>query len=1015
MKVLNKIKDAFKFLWRHTDTRVWLMVSSVLTALLLVISVVVTQVGIISGTLNIVFGGERAVLGDFDGERQYIADYKTKAQAVAAANEFTVAVEEEGIVLLKNEDNALPLDKGSRISVFGKNSVNMVYGGSGSSVGQGEMTDLYTSLERAEFEVNKTLKSFYENSNKSGAGRADNPGMGDKVFGFATGETPLASYSATEWGSCNEYKDAAIMVVSRIGGEGFDLPRTMYVSESDSSPVAGAGSASDHYLELDANEKALLKELYSRFDKVIILLNTPGSFELNFAENTSSDLYSSKLKGIMWIGFPGTSGMLAVGRVLNGEVNPSGHTTDTYAADFLASPAVANFGTNNVDGANRYYYIDEKGKRRNSGYFVDYEEGIYVGYRYYETRGYGDDEWYAANVVYPFGYGLSYSDFDWKVISAPETALTADGTISVTVEVTNRADSTFAGKDVVQLYYTPPYTPDGIEKSHIVLGGFAKTKLLQPGEKDTVTIEMKVEDMKSYDYSDANGNGNRGYELEAGTYTVHVARNAHDFAESYACTLAQSVNYKTDGATGVNVENLFDEVSGHIETYLSRNGWTGMPTTPTEAEREVTKEFHQSLSWTKDDEGKPWYTDVMKDTNKNYGLKLAFFVGIDYSDNKTKFTEEKLGIKSSDEGLSEKKIADNEAKKQLLGKTYAEGWELLLDQLSAEDMATMIGSGAFTTIALDKVGKPKTNDSDGPSGITSFMASSPTGTCTYAAESVLGATWNIELAFGMGVALGNEALVATRDGLHYTGWYAPAANIHRTPFGGRNWEYYSEDGFISGKMAAEVIKGCKTKGVYCYMKHFAVNDQETNRDSNGLITWANEQCMREIYFKPFEIAVKEGGATAMMSSFNRIGTVWAGGDYRLLTKVLRDEWGFKGMVIDDYGLTDYINQEQVIRAGGDLMLIQGQKIPEYQNADATQLACLRNATKHILYTVANSNIMEYNIVGMLLPVWVVILIVADCAAVAAFALWGVLVIRKTLKKKASATEAEPESADEPDV
>lgn len=987
MKVFKKIGSAFKFLWRNTGTRVWLMVSAVLTALLLVISLVVTQNTLIYGTLNLVLGGERVKLGEYDGERKYIADYSSLEKAREAANDYNVRMEEEGIVLLKNDGDALPLQKGGKISVFGKNSVNFVYGGSGSSGSRGDFTSLYEGLRKAGFKVNETLEAFYNNNNRSGSGRGKNPDMGDIIFGFATGETPLASYSSAEWNSCDGYSDAAVMVVSRIGGEGFDLPRTMRTDASGTTPVDGAAGADSHYLELDKNERELLKELYRRFDKVILLLNTPPAFELDFAKDTRSDLYSTKLKGVLWAGFPGGSGTLAIGRVLCGDVTPSGHTTDTYAADFLASPAIANFGNNNEDKGNRYYYLRESdGKERNSGYFVEYEEGIYVGYRYYETRGLNDESRYNSNVVYPFGHGLSYADFEWTVTNEPGAALTKDGKISVSVEVKNKPESGYSGKDVVQIYYTAPYYEGGIEKSAVVLGGFAKTKLLAPGESDTVTVEFDTEDMKSYDYSDANGNGFKGYELEHGDYLIHVAHNAHDFERSFTCNLAEDVKYENDSVTGVKVENKFDYASNRIQTYLSRNGWTGMPTTPSREERLVTAEFDKSLEWKKDDNGKPWSTDKMADQNKSYGLELSDFVGIDYTDDTTVFTEE----------TAEKEI--------LIGKTYAAGWELLLDQLNAEDMARLIGSGAFTTLALDKVGKPVTNDSDGPSGLTNFMATKGLGTCAYAAESVLGATWNLELAFEMGQSLGNEALVATLNGLHFTGWYAPAANIHRTPFGGRNWEYYSEDGLISGEFAAQVIKGCKTKGVYCYMKHFAVNEQETNRDSDGLITWVNEQSMREIYLKPFEIAVKKGKTTAMMSSFNRIGTVWAGGNYELLTSVLRDEWGFKGMIIDDYGLTSYINQEQVIRAGGDLMLIQGSKQPSTENLDATQLSCLRNATKHILYTVANSNIMEYNIVGMLPPVWVVIMIVADCAALAAFAVWGALIIVKTRK---SEKEKEP--------
>ena len=958
------------FIFRNLKTRIWFIVSVSLAVLLLVVNLVTTQNGFIYNTLKLVLGEERAITAEGDGENLFIADYDSKSEVLAAANEFNEKVEEEGIILLKNDETdgktLLPLDKSVTVSVFGKNSVDLVYGGSGSSGSKGgDTVDLYKSLTDAGLRYNETLKNFYENDGQSGSGRPSNPAIGTLIAGFATGETPVTSYTDAVRSSFSS-SDAAIVVISRIGGEGFDLPTTMATDFTFKEKVEGAKSVDSHYLELDQNEEDMIALACENFDDVIILLNTGTTMELGFLEEYP------QIKACLWMGYPGNSGAAAVGKVLVGDVVPSGHTTDTWAKDFTLDPSWQNFSYNRTNAGNSYT-VDGK----NAGYyFVDYEEGIYVGYRYYETRAvsyngkvgsetkdYPDGEsWYRDNVIFPMGYGLSYTSFEWEIVGRPQgkVSITADDTIEVKVAVTNTG--TRDGADVVQLYYTAPYEPGGVEKAHVVLGDFQKV-FVKAGETETVTLSLPVTDMKSYDYA-----GTGGYLLEAGDYQIRISENAHETVDSVTYNLASDVTFDEDTETGKPVENRFDDVSSHIANYLTREDWSNFPTTPTAEDRQTTSAFISSLKYVRSDEADaqmPYYTEEWAEQGAENGLVLKDLIGADLEDKK---------------------------------------WDKLLDQLTAGEMAELIGTGAYKTIEmLDPIGKPPVVDSDGPSGFVSFMAMANAtvyDTCTYAAETVLGATWNRTLAFEMGKMIGNEGLVGNERGdkLPYSGWYAPAVNIHRSPFGGRNWEYYSEDGFLSGEPAAEVIKGCAEKGVYCFVKHFAANDQETNRDSNGILVWLNEQALREIYLRPFEIAVKEGGTTAIMSSFNRIGTTWAGGNYALLTEVLREEWGFKGMVITDYALLSYLDGDQMLRAGGDLLLTNDRS-SELTDVNATQLSLLRRATKNILYTVANSNAMAAEVIGMRLPVWVEIMFVVDAVIVAGIAAWGAVVIVQVLKKE----------------
>lgn len=638
----------------------------------------------------------------------------------------------------------------------------------------------------------------------------------------------------------------------------------------------------------------------------------------------------------------------------------------------------------------------------NSGYyFVEYQEGIYYGYRYYETASYenvirfgSDYGWYDEHVVYPFGYGLSYTNFKWELVNEGTTLngsvlINGDQEITVKVKVTNQGE--VAGKEVVQLYYSAPYIQNGIEKAHVVLGAFEKTDIIQPGQSEIVTLKLKVSDMASYDYDDANGNGFKGYELDPGLYEIYVGQNVHNswnitsnnwvgsansIVLEYSLLEGLQFEYDVDEKALSN-DNQFDDMSTYMkDKVMSRASFAiTFPKKLTKEERELTPELLDSLTFKYDD------------VNASY---------------KNKFT----GVLPT-----QGKVGDPVQLYELIGKDIDDPmWDDLLDHLTIDEMVILIGQGNFHTESIDRINKPRTIDPDGPAGFTNFMGD-PTvhETTFFASETVIGSTWNKDLAHDMGVVVGLQGIVGYTkgDGRPYSGWYAPAVNIHRSPFSGRNWEYYSEDPYLSGMMGAFVVQGAKSKGVYTYVKHFVLNDQETSRDANGLVTWADEQTFREIYLRPFQIIVEKGETNAMMSSFNRIGTVWAGGSYELLENVLRKEWGFVGMVISDYNLGNaYMPPDQMIRAGGDLNLTQDYKPSPKANKegmnDTTQVEALEQASKNILYVVANSNAMngmgEGVVWGYKMATWKVLLIVVNVALVLGFGIWGFFSIRKSKKE-----------------
>jgi len=839
------------------------------------------------------------------------------AQVTADAQSTTEQIANEGVVLLENKNNALPLDTGSpgerNINIFGQGSVGIVYGGSGSGAGQeSKNVTFQQGLENAGFVVNHELTDFYkehapkkEKQNNLNITGAD----------YTLSEPAISELSEEMLASAEQFSDVALIVLSRIGGEADDLPL-------DTSNYGG--SADRHFLELSEAEEELINIVTSRaFEKVIVVINASNAMELGFLENEAID-------AAVWIGFPGSLGNNSVGNILAGHVNPSGRLVDTYAYDVTSSPAFYNAG--NFKYSNTAHKAIDKmfGEYDNFHSFVNYSEGIFVGYRYYETRyvdnatGEMDETAYQKAVQYPFGYGLSYTEFSQEITDYQTT----NDAISVKVTVTNQGEQ--AGKDVVQLYYTPPYSVGGIEKSHVVLGAFDKTEMLNPGDSETLTLEIPIEDMASYDEQNE-----RAYVLESGNYEIKLMKNAHELIDSRTYEVADTVVYSGDNKRSsdyVAATNVFDDANGDL-TYVSRADWKGTMPTERTKDQEASPELILAL------ENPPVVNDSSDPdiVYADHGLTLEDVAGLDYDDPK---------------------------------------WNKLLEQLSIDEMSQLIGYGGFGTQLLEGIGKPTTIDVDGPAGINNLLTGVK-GT-QYANTVVLASTWNVELAERMGETLGKEAMV-----YKISGWYAPGMNIHRTPFSGRSFEYYSEDGFFSGKMGASVVKGARSTGVYPYLKHFAMNDQDTNR--YALVTWANEQSIRELYLKPFELSVKEGGATAAMSSYNRIGTTWAGVHHGLLQTVLRDEWGFRGMVVTDFDRFPFMVTDLMIRAGNDLMMSTlGDKPTEASTGTNTGKQAMREASHNILYTVANSNALELNMKPY--PYWLLALGVGNLVLLGLLAL-----------------------------
>ena len=882
-----------------------------------------------------------AVEGSEDWDTEYYTqEYEDTAASTAAADELNVEIASEGIVLLKNDNEALPLDTASEtVSLLGRYAVDCVYGGAGSgSVDTSTATNLYSGIQMAGFTMNDTTYDFIE-SNYESYDKAtismDNPSQSS----YYTGEIPWDDYSSDAQSSIEG--TVAVVVIGRAGGEGGDLSRDLLGDlnsgesevfvENDETANYEEGQ---HQLELTYEEKTVIAAAKASASKVIAIINSSTSMELG--PLMSGDY---EVDAILAVGSYGTTGTQAVGKVLSGEVNPSGRTCDIWAADFTADPTFNNFGGSQ--------YTDVDGYYDGGAYFTEYKEGIYFGYRYYETAaaeaeaGNYDGFDYDSAVVFPFGYGLSYTTFDESLDSVTE-----DGeTVTCSVTVTN--SGSVAGKDVVEIYYTAPYTYGGIEKSAAVLAAFAKTSELEAGASETVELTFPVRQMASWSNDDGY------YVLDEGDYVISLRSDSHNVIAEETLSLS-ATDYTTDEATGTDLTAQFDDCTEYMEANcvnLSREDFAG--TWPTDAEDRTASEcgvtFEEYVTADHLDD-----SDEMPTTGADNGLQLIDMRGLEYDD---------------------------------------ETWDTLLDELTVDDMTTMFSDDAYNTPECTSINKPATSEPDGPAGFTSMGGSF--GCCAYCSEFLMAQTWNTEVMNRMGLMIGQEAL-----GISANGWYAPAMNTHRSPFAGRNFEYYAEDPLLAGKIGAAVVSGAATNGCYAMIKHFAVNDQEAHR-TDHLCMWATEQTLREIYLKPFEITVKEStyeekyisdtegtistrtapGCTGVMSSFNYVGATWAGGRKSLCTNVLRDEWGFTGTVITDFNLYNYMVFSQGLEAGTDIMLsYSAMKDRTYEETDsATVVLELRTAAHNLLYTVANSNAMQGMAPGS---------VVTYSAAPWEYAVWG---------------------------
>ena len=818
---------------------------------------------------------------------------ETNEEAAEVAEEIM----EDGIVLLKNE-SLLPLNETKKLNIFGWESINPAYGGAGS----GGINDLYDivslnqGLENAGFSINQELVDFYNNYG------ADNPEMSIQKQSWTLPEPPVDTYDDELIKSAKEYSDVAVVVLSRKAGEGhndipMDVKKAAYDNNSDEYDDFPEG---EHYLQLSQTERDMVDMVCSNFDNVIVIYNGANQFELGFADEYP------QIKSVVWCPGTGNVGFNALGKVFSGEVNPSGKTPDTFIYDMTTAP-----WWNNAEKIEYTNLADMAVEGMNAGTaqvyapaFTNYVEGIYVGYKYYETAAQEGAIDYDKTVQYPFGYGLSYTEFEQKMGELEEK----DGQISVDVEVTNSGD--VAGKDVVEVYYKPPYTNGGIEKSSANLIEFEKTNLLQPGESQTVTVTFSIEDMASYDENNA-----KAYVLEKGDYVISINSDSHTVLDQKTYTADKDVVYKGENKRASDdtaATNVFEDAKGDV-TYLSRAdhfaNYEEATAAPASAElgEPYVSEYHLNSNF-----DKTTYLndkDVMPTTGADNGLTLADMRDADYDDPR---------------------------------------WEKLLDQLTVDEMANMIAMAGYQTAAMDSVGKVATLDFDGPAAINNNFTG--VGSIGFPIEVVVASTWNKGLAQAWGECMGKISQEMGAEG-----WYAPGMNTHRTAFGARNYEYFSEDGVLAGNMGAKAVEGARKYGVYSYIKHFALYEGNAKMVS----VWSNEQAIREIYLKPFEISVKQGGANAVMVSWSFLGDKWTGESSNLMNTVLRDEWGFRGMALTDFFRNNghgFMNADAALANGVDAMLstFNGEENNVANPEHPTSVLQMRNACKNVMYTVVSS-------------------------------------------------------------
>lgn len=888
-------------------------------------------------TVNMIcFGPMNTILSLATGSGTISVETTEEAKTLAEA------IADEGIVLLNNDDNLLPLSGNRNLNVFGWAATNPCYGGTGS----GALSDAYPTvsllegLKNAGFTLNNELSDFYTSY------RADRPKVGMWEQDWTLPEPPAANYTSEMLANAVNFSDTAMIVITRVGGEGADLPTDMStVTYNNNSDAYSDFAAGQHFLQLSKSEQDMIDLVCTNFENVILVYNGANAFELGFVSEYD------QIKSVLWCAGTGQTGFNGLGSVVSGNVNPSGKTIDTFVNDLTATPYYNNIGTHIYDNADEFTIPGKDGKNDKIPSFVNYVEGIYVGYRFYETAAAEGLIDYESVVAYPFGYGLSYTTFTQEM-----GALTVqNGTVSVDVTVTNTGSA--AGKEVVQIYYNPPYYNGGIEKAAANLAAFDKTDVLGAGESQTLTLTFLEEDMASYDAYQ-----NSCYVLEQGDYGISIRKDSHTIIAEQTYQVAETIVYDENNHRSTDeivAENQFADAEGEV-VYLSReNGFANYakavaaPVSNTMSAA-AKSSFYNHNNYKPEDFNDP--ADEMPVTGAKNGVKLADLRGAAYDD-----------------------LA----------------WEPLLDQLTVSDMNTLIALGGYQTAEIKSVEKYSTVDCDGPASINNNFTK--VGSIGFPSAVMIAGTFNEDLALRFGESIGKMA-----DEMNVSGWYAPAMNGHRSAFAGRNFEYYSEDGLLAGKFAAQAAIGAEKYGVYAYLKHFALNDQEEKRNEM-LCTWSTEQAIREIYLKPFEIAVKEGQAKAIMSAFNFIGVEWAGASDALLNTVLRDEWGFNGMVLTDYfsSSSGYMDADIAIRNGNDCCLANYDSGHNYvaDTASATSIKAMRQASKNIMYTVVNSRAYnQENQAGGLLG-WQKAAIGIDVVLIAALAAIELLLVKKGYQKR----------------
>ena len=934
------------------------------------------------------FFGSVGASGSGSGAR-FEAEFETEEEIEAYSAEVSAQIVEEGAVLLKNENDALPVSSGSNVSVFGVTSYYWITEQKPTGTSN---PAFYTALQNAGLNYNTTLRSLYK-TNAPAYGSGGSMGDGSSFNDWSVDEMDYSEYTDDVKNSYASYSDAAFVVLSRGGSEGSDIP--VYMD-------AQGGSYDESYLSLTDEEESLLENVCANFDRVILIIHSPSGLDMEVISAYDID-------GIIWLAGTGDVELDSLAALLTGESDFSGRLVDTHLMNNReGNPAVQNFGD--------FRYVDTDGEL--TGYsYVNYAEGIYVGYRYHETR-YEDSVTglhdagsysYEETVAYPFGYGLSYNDYAWSdfEISGPD----ADGDVTVSVTVTNNGSQ--AGKDVVEIYYQAPYTEydieNGIEKASVNLIGFAKTGTIEKGGSENVTVTFNEEDMASWDSTLSHDNVKGAYILDEGTYYITAARDAHSAvnnilaARGYtdgltgaagseaaadtslvsADVVLSSTESITEASTGATYQNNFDDILLDDAVYLSRTDWSQVEEGLTYADGTMT-----GVSNVMDADGTVGTKTISDDDQAAFES-----TGWDSAGNPNGVDDYDTITTGASNGLSLEDMYDEDGN---VLDFDDEQWDLLLDQLSLSEMNRLYGYGGYQTIEIESVGKPETLEYDGPSKIYNLFSGSYS--YVFPTEIMMTSTWNTELIAEVGCGIGEECLL---QGI--AGWYAPAMNTHRTAFGGRNFEYYSEDGVLAGSMAAAEISAVQSKGVYAYMKHFALNEQETNRGSNGrYAVWATEQSVREVYLKPFQMAVEDGGANGAMASMNRIGSRCAIYSYSLLTAMLREEWGFTGIVVTDYisGLSEE-DIEAGLAAGLNLQLITSENLLSSSQLEKAGVQFkLRETAHYILYTQADSLAMNGYNYGF--PVYVILLIALGVVILLYLALSGYFVIKYDFIKEKNA-------------